>query len=125
MRRWAVDWVEREFATPNLIHARDQERAGYSITVGTSEGQLLMVNQLLVTLLDDFLSDHTPSEGALLLDVWQVANTMRWAGAVPACRCNYTGRERGTPVIEAGGNCAPSHLHADCLMLWNPERGPL
>ena len=41
MRRWTVDWVEREFATTNLIHGRDQERAGYSIMVGTSEGQLL------------------------------------------------------------------------------------
>lgn len=26
----AVRWVEREFATTNLIHGRDQERAGYS-----------------------------------------------------------------------------------------------
>jgi hypothetical protein len=77
----AVHWVEREFATTNLIHGRDQERAGYSIIVRTSEDQLLVVHQLLmVTLLDEFLSDHTASEVALLLDVWQVANTMRWAG---------------------------------------------
>jgi len=77
----AVHWVEREFATTNLIHGRDQARAGYSIIVRTSEDQLLTVNQLLmVTLADEFLGDHPASEVALLLDVWQVANTMRWAG---------------------------------------------
>jgi hypothetical protein len=36
----AVSWPEREFATTNLIHGRDQERAAYSIIVRTSEDQL-------------------------------------------------------------------------------------
>jgi hypothetical protein len=35
----------------------------------------------MVTLLDEFLSDHTASEVALLLDHWEVGDTMRWAGS--------------------------------------------
>lgn len=55
----------------------------------TSEDQLLTVNQLLmVTLLDEFLSHYSASEVALLLDVWEVGKTMRWAG--PAQRVVVT-----------------------------------
>ena len=71
----AVKWVEGEFATTNLIHGRDEEFAGYSVIVRTAEDQLLMV-----TLLDEFLSDYAVTEVGLLLDVWQVGNAMRWAG---------------------------------------------
>jgi hypothetical protein len=75
----AVRWAEREFATTNLIHGR--EGGGYSIIVRTSDDPLLAVNQLLmVTLLDEFLSDHTASEIAPLLDNWQVGQAMREAG---------------------------------------------
>jgi hypothetical protein len=82
----AVRWAEREFATTNLIHGRDEERGGYSIIfrtiVRTSGDPLLTVSRLLmVTLLDEFLSDHTASEVALLLDHWEVGDTMRWAGS--------------------------------------------
>jgi hypothetical protein len=71
----AVKWVEGEFATTNLIHGRDEELAGYSIIVRTAEDQLLMV-----TLLDEFLSDYAVTEVGLLLDVWRVGNAMSWAG---------------------------------------------
>jgi hypothetical protein len=77
----AVRWVEREFATTNLIHGRDEERGGYIIIVRTSEDPFLTVNQLLmVTLLDEFLSEHPASEIALLLDNWQIGQAMREAG---------------------------------------------
>jgi hypothetical protein len=73
--RVAVKWVEGEFATTHLIHGRDQDGKGYSIIVRTAEDQPLMV-----TLLDEFFSAYAVTEVALLLDVWQVGNTMRWAG---------------------------------------------
>ena len=86
--RVAVRWAERELGTTSLIHGTDQ-RAGYSILVRTSDDPHLMVNQLLmVTLADAFLSDHSSSEVALLLDVWEVGKTMRWAG--PAQRVVVT-----------------------------------
>ena len=80
----AVRWAEREFATTNLIHGR--EGGGYSIIVRTSivrtsDDQLLTVSQLLmVTLLDEFLSDHPASDIARLLDNWQIGQAMREAG---------------------------------------------
>ena len=73
--RLAVKWVEREFGTTKLIHGRDEELAGYSVIVRTAEDQLLMV-----TLLDEFLSDYAINEGVILLDVWRVGNAMSWAG---------------------------------------------
>ena len=77
----AVRWAEREFNTSNLIHRRDQEHGGYSVIVRASEDPLLLVNQLLtVTLTDEFLSDYSADEIALLLDHWKVGNTMKWAG---------------------------------------------
>src|SRR2546426_7699217 len=75
----AVRWAEREFATTNLIHGR--EGGGYSIIVRNSDDPLLAVNQLLmVTLLDEFLSDHTASENAPLLDNLQGRQAMREGG---------------------------------------------
>ena len=77
----AVRWAEREFTSSNLIHGRDQEHGGYSIIVRASEDPLLLVNQLrTVTLTDEFLSGYSADEIALLLDHWEVGNTMKWAG---------------------------------------------
>ena len=77
----AVRWAEREFATTDLIHGRDEERGGYSIIVRTSDDLLPTANHLLmVTLLDEFLSDRAASEIALLLDNWQIGQAMREAG---------------------------------------------
>ena len=64
-----------------------------------------MVNQLLmVTLADAFLSDHSSSEVALLLDVWEVGKTMRWAGAGPTCARDDSGLARRTPMMPDGTN---------------------
>jgi hypothetical protein len=77
----AVLWAEREFATTNLIHGRDEKGGGYSIIVRTSDDLLPTANHLLmVTLLDEFLSDRAASEIALLLDNWQIGQAMREAG---------------------------------------------
>src|SRR2546425_7755823 len=90
----AVRWAEREFATTNLIHGR--EGGGYSIIVRTSDDPLLAGNQLLmVTLLDEFLSDHTASEIAPLLDNWQVGQTMREVGRAPRGVANTPVPRRG------------------------------
>jgi hypothetical protein len=85
----AVRWAEREFTSSYLIHGRDQEHGGYSIIVRASEHPLLLVNQLrTVTLTDEFLSGYSADEIALLLDHWEVGNTMKWAG--PAQRVVVT-----------------------------------
>jgi hypothetical protein len=80
--RAAVRWAEREFATTHLIHGPDQELGGYSILVRASGDPLVTVSHLLMmTLLDEFLSNHRTSDVAALLDHWQAGNTMRRAGS--------------------------------------------
>ena len=91
-------WIEREFTVPirNIIHGRDEERGGYTIIVRTSGDPLMILNQLvMVTLLDEFLSNHTASESARWLEHWRVGDTMKWAG------CRRVVVTRQGPRLEA------------------------
>jgi hypothetical protein len=91
-------WVEREFTTPisHIIHGRDEERGGYTIIVRTSGDPLMILNQLvMVTLLDEFLCNHTASESARWLEHWRVGDTMKWAG------CRRVVVTRQGPRLEA------------------------
>jgi hypothetical protein len=57
---------------------------GYSITVRADDQLLTMI------LLDEFLSDYAVAEVGLLLEIWRVGQTMRWAG--PSQRVVVTAR---------------------------------
>jgi hypothetical protein len=114
----AVRWAEREFATTNLIHGRDEERGGYSIIVRTSDDPLLTVNQLLmVTLLDEFLNNDPASEIARLLNHWQIGQAMQEVGRsqmelrIDDRFTDATGEWEviSRPYVSAGGKLASAH----------------
>src|SRR5439155_26030591 len=116
----AVRWAEREFATTNLIHGR--EGGGYSIIVRTSDDPLLAVNQLLmVTLLDEFLSDHTASEIAPLLDNWQVGQAMREVGRSQRVVVTTHGLPVEARLLRAPDDRVMSPLSA---ILWRAASSP-